>query len=132
MRPEKKAPVSLRPGQRVVVDALLPAREGAALPWGAFDCGFDAFYAEFQKTAPVSFRLGFSAALFAGSWVAPLLIRRLPPLSRLPRDERESALEALGRCRFYPLRQCLLLLKAVCSFCYGADARVRAAIGFPS
>jgi hypothetical protein len=132
MRLRQNSQFSLHPRQRAVVDALLPPREGAALPWGAFDCGFDAFYAEFRKTAPASFRFGFSAALFVASWLAPFMIGRLPPLARLSPDDRERALEALGRCRFYPLRQCLLLLKAVCSFCYGADARVRAAIGFPS
>jgi hypothetical protein len=56
------------------------------------------------------------------------MIGRLPPLARLSEDDRERALEALGRARLYPVRQCLLLLKAVVSFSYGADERVRAAV----
>lgn len=122
----------LSAGRRAVVDALLPSKSCPELPLGAFDAGFEAFFDRFEKTAPAGLRLGFRAALWAGAWVSPVLIGRLPPLSRLPQEEREEALEALGRCRFYPLRQSLLLLKAVVSFCYGADARVRAAVGYPS
>lgn len=114
---------------RAAVDALLPSKACEPLPWGAFDAGFEEFFAGFQRTAPASLRFGFRAALFVGVWLSPLLIKRLPPISRLTIDEREQALEALGKCRVYPLRQCLLLLKAVVSFCYGADARVREAVG---
>jgi len=108
---------------RVVLDTLLP---------GLFEAGFDDFLARFEKTAPPSMRFGFRAALFAATWLSPLLIRRLPPLSRLPQEERERGLEALAKSRFYLLRQTMLVLKAVACFCYGADAKVRREAGFPA
>lgn len=115
---------------RAVLETLLPSGAHPDLP-GLFETGFEEFYREFEATAALPMRLGFKAALFVGAWVSPLLIWKAPPLSRLDADERERALEALGRSRFYLLRQMMLLLKAVASFCYGADRRVRDAVGFP-
>lgn len=113
----------LKPRHRAVVDALLPP---------AFESGFDAFYADFAREAPLAMRFGFALALETGAWVAPLLIGRMPTLARLPREDAEAALEALGRCRVYFLRQQLLLLKAVLAFHYGADEGARRAAGYPA
>ena len=115
---------------RAVLETLLPAGAHPDLP-GLFETGFEEFYRDFEKTAARPMRLGFKAALFVGAWVSPLLILKLPPLARLDADARERALEALGNSRFYLLRQMMLLLKAVASFGYGADRRVRDAVGFP-
>lgn len=114
--------------QRAVIDALLPSGAHPALP-GAFEADFEAFHAEFERTASPSLRRGFKAALWAAAWLSPLLIGRLPPLDRLDAASRERALEALGRSRFYLLRQALLLLKAAVCFGYGADPKVRRALG---
>lgn len=116
--------------QRAVICALLPPEGPASLP-GAFDAGFEGFYARFEETALPEMRLGFKAALFVGVWVAPLLIGRLPPISRLSSEDGARALEGLGKSRFYLIRQMLLLLKAIVSFHYGAQRPVRDAIGFP-
>lgn len=113
---------------RIVVEALLPA-EGP-LPSGV-DAGADAFLERFAGEAPVSMRLALRAALFAAVWVAPVMIGRLPPLSRLTADERERALAAMAKSRWAVLRQLVLLLKATAAFQYGADPAVRRAIGFP-
>ena len=118
----------LNPRARAVLDALLPSGE-PPLPRGLLDAGFERFHEDFSRTALPSMRLGFSASLWVAAWVAPLLIRRLPPLTRLPPQEREAALEALGKSRFYLLRQCLFLLKAMACFCYGADREVRRSLG---
>jgi hypothetical protein len=118
----------LNPRQRAVIDALLPAGVDPGLP-GAFESGFDEFYADFERSALLPMRLSFKAALWASAWLSPMLICRLPPLSRLPREERERALEAMGKSRFYLVRQLLLLLKAVCSFHYGAHPQVRRTLG---
>ncbi|MBI4348240.1 MAG: hypothetical protein HY553_15470 [Elusimicrobia bacterium] len=115
--------------QRAALEALLPA--DPAMPVGLFDAGFSEFYARFRAEASPGMRVGFSAALWAAVWVAPLLIGSLPPISRLAPDDRERAMEALVSSRVYALRQLGLVLKAVASFCYGADPRVRDAIGFP-
>ena len=61
---------------------------------------------------------------------AKLLIHRLPPLERLSVDDRETALEAMGKSRFYLMRQCFLLLKAVTSFGYGRTKAVRLPAGY--
>lgn len=117
--------------ERAVVDALLPAGARPGLP-GALETGFEEFYARFLREAVPALRLGCAAALFAAAWLSPLLIRRLPPLTRLSPQEREAALEAMARSRFYPLRQLLLVLKMVVCLHYGAQEAPRRAVGFPS
>lgn len=112
---------------RAVIDALLPP--GGALP-GALEAGFADFELGFSSDAPLPMRLGWRAALFAGAWISPLLIGRLPPLDRLAPGEREAALEAMGKSRFYLIRQVFLLLKAVTSFGYGSAPVVRRAVGY--
>ncbi len=116
---------------RVVLDTLLPSRSHARLTSGLFDAGFDLFYQDFARTANRTMRLTFRVALFTATWLSPLLIRRMPPLSRHPRDVREQALAAMESSRFYLVRQLLLILKTVASLCYGANRDVRDAIGYP-
>lgn len=118
--------------QRAALSALLPSGADPTLPVGLFDAGFEEFYARFRAEAQPSMRVGFSAALWAAIWLAPLLIGRVPPISRLDPEDREKALEAMLGSRVYALRQLGLVLKAVASFAYGVDPRVRAAIGFPA
>ena len=116
---------------RIVLDTLLPSGANPLLPLGIFDAGFDAFWADLEQTALPAWGWGFRAAVVTAVWAAPLLIRRLPPLTRLDRSARERALTALGASRFALLRQMLTLLKTVAGLCYGADPRVRQAIGYP-
>lgn len=116
---------------RIVLDTLLPSNAHPALKLGLFEAGFDEWYENFRRNAIFSMRLGFWAALFAAIWVAPLLVFRLPPISLYKRETRERMLMALYQSRFYGLRQMFLLLKANASFCYGAHAEVRDALGFP-
>jgi len=116
---------------RIVLDTLLPSGAHPTLKYGVFDAGFDAFWAEFEHTALPSLRWGFRAALFVATWIAPLLIYRLPPLLLHDRPTRERALAAMGSSRWNILRQMLQALKATVCFCYGADRNVRDAIGYP-
>jgi hypothetical protein len=115
--------------ERAVIDALLPPGGPEGLP-GAFEAGFEAFEEGFRRDAPFPMRAGWRAALFVASWISPLLIGRLPPLDSLPDDERAEALEALGKSRFYLVRQSSLLLKAVTSFGYGSTSAVRRVVGY--
>lgn len=117
------------PRDRVVLDALLPPGGPEGLP-GAFEAGFEDFERGFSADAPLPMRLGWRAALFVAFWVSPLLIGRLPPLGRLRPEEREDALCAMGKSRFYLIRQVFLLLKAVTSFGYGGMKEVRRAVGY--
>lgn len=116
---------------RVVLDTLIPSASHPQLRLGIFDAGFDAWYRDFRASAVFSMQIGFWAALFVAIWIAPLLIKRLPPISLYDRDTRERALEALGKSDVYVLRQMLLLLKATICFCYGANREVRDALGVP-
>ncbi|MBI4424790.1 MAG: hypothetical protein HY554_13745 [Elusimicrobia bacterium] len=117
--------------QRAALEALAPSGAHPALRSGLLDAGFEAFYARFRGEAGAPLRLAFEAALWSAVWVAPLLIGRLPPITRLSPDAREQALEALLCHRVYWLRQLGLVLKAVACFCYGADPLVRDALGYP-
>jgi len=121
----------LHPRERVVLSTLLPGG-GPPLDLGVLEAGFEDFYAEFERTAVPTLRRGFKLALFVALWVAPCLIGRLPPLTRHDRRTRERALAALGASRSYLLRQMLSLLKSVVALSYGADRRVREAIGVRS
>lgn len=119
----------LSPRERTVIDALLPPAGSDGFP-GAFEAGFEGFERGFTADAPATMRLGWRAALFLAAWVSPLLIRRLPPLDRLSVEDREAALEAMGKSRFYLIRQVFLLLKAVTSFGFGSTGAVRRAVGY--
>lgn len=121
----------LSKNSRVVLDTLLPSGAHPKLPLGLMETNFDGFYAGFKQEASPAMIFGFRAALFAAIWAAPLLIGKLPPITRLKRPIREKALEAMGASRFYLLRQLMLVLKAVTCFCYGADRRVRDALAMP-
>jgi hypothetical protein len=116
---------------RVVLDTLLPADADPVLPEGVLDPGFDAFHAEFERAAPPVTRRAFRLALLAATWIAPLLVRARPPLSRHPRDVRERALEAMARSRVAVLRQLLVLLKLVAALSYGGRPDVREHLGYP-
>ncbi len=124
-----------RPGHlnrfdRAVLDTLLPAGAHPALPRGVLETGFDAFLADLERDAPARLRRAFRLGLFAAGWVAPLLVRRAPPLSRLAAADRERALEAMERSRFAIPRQLLSVLKTVVALHYGALDDVRRAIGY--
>ena len=116
---------------RIVLDTLLPSEAHPTLKYGVFDTGFDAFWSDLERTALPAWRWGFRIALWASIWIAPLLIRRLPPLTQHERQTRERALAAMETSRIYFLRQMMGLLKTVVCFGYGADRDVRAAIGYP-
>ncbi len=115
---------------RIVVDTLLPAGAHAAFGRGALDAGFGSFLETFDRTAPVRLRQGFHVGVAAATWVAPVLIGRVPPITLHRRETREHALQAMSR--WHLLRQLLTVVKAVVALCYGADPEVRAAIGYPA
>jgi hypothetical protein len=94
------------------------------------DTGFDDFLVDFEREAPDAFRRVFRLALFAGGWVAPVLIRRLPPITGLNQDDREKAIAAMAGSRVPELRQLVTVLKTVASLHYGALPEVRKAIGY--
>ena len=115
---------------RAVLDALLPPRAHAMLPLGVLDSGFDRFLIEFESDGAPPLRRVFRLSLIAAGWLAPLLIRRLPPLSRLSPQDRERALESMDRSNITILRQLMRVLKTVVAFHYGSVLSVRQAIGY--
>jgi hypothetical protein len=125
-------PRRLGAADRAVLAALLPAGVNERLSLGILDTGFDAFLEEFEAAAPSDLRRAFGLALFAAAWLSPLLIRRLPPISRLSAGDRELALAAMERSRLPELRQLVRVLKTVVSLHYGALPQVRQAIGYHS
>jgi len=120
----------LRPVDRAVLGALLPSGASPLLPRGLLDTGFEGFLVEFYAAAPADFRRIFRLALVVAGWIAPLLIGRMPPMSRLNSDDRESSLVAMDKSRLPELRQLVLVLKTVASLHYGGLPEVRQAIGY--
>ncbi len=117
--------------EHAVLDTLLPSGASEELPWGVKDLDFDAFYREFERTALFPMRAGFRLALFFAIWIAPLLALRIPPITLYRRETREAILMGLYNSRYNLLRQMIFLLKATVCFAYGADPRVRNAVGYP-
>jgi hypothetical protein len=115
---------------RTVLDALLPSGVDPRLPVGVMETGFDTFLVESEAEIAPQLRRAFKAGLFAAAWVAPLLIRRRPPLGRLPAHDRERALEAMETSNVVVLRQLMRVLKTVVALHYGALPAVRKAIGY--
>src|SRR6059036_3144990 len=109
---------------RVVLETLLPDDAHPTLKAGLIGANFEDFYREFSRTATWKLRVPFSLALFVAVWIAPLLIGRVPPLTRFDRSTRERALERLFSSRIYLLRQTSLALKLVLSLCFVADPSV--------
>jgi hypothetical protein len=122
--------MSLRRVDLAVLGALLPSGASALLPQGLLDTDFESFLNTFEAEAPADFRRAFHVALTTAGWLAPLLIGRLPPMTRLNPDERERALAAMEQSRLPELRQLVIVLKTVASLHYGALPEVRQAIGY--
>lgn len=116
--------------EAAVWEALLPAGAHPDLP-GISLREFERFLKEFRARAPTPLRLALRAALWTAVWVAPLLCGRLRPFLFMTVEERGLALAAMGRSRFYLIRQMLLVLKLVAGLHYGADPRVRKILGIP-
>lgn len=114
-----------------VLDALLPAGAHPLLKSGITDSGFEAFLSDFEGASPRDLRRAFRVGLFAGAWIAPLLVRRVPPITRLSGPDRERALAAMAASSVPEIRQLLSVLKTVVSLHYGGLATVRKAIGYP-
>jgi hypothetical protein len=115
-----------------VLRALLPGLEAAEPPLpGVLDTDVDGFLRSFRSTAHPRLRLGFRAGSFAATWIAPILIRRTPPITRLSPAGRERALEALSRTGVYPLRQLYGAYRLIVAMGYAEDERVRRALGHP-
>jgi hypothetical protein len=115
-----------------IFSALLPGELHPVLGRSLDDAGFPAFLDELRDGSPAPFRLALRLALFTATWVAPVLIRRPPPLWAYSPATRQRALAAMAGSRVALFRQLLRLLKYAASLCYGADADVRRAIGHRS
>lgn len=114
-----------------VLDALLPADAHPVLESGIAGTGFQEFIDDLARTAPSHLCRAFRIGLFTGAWVAPLLIGRLPSITRLSGADRERALAAMSVSGVPELRQLISVLKTVVALHYGALPSVRHAIGYP-
>ena len=117
--------------ERVVLDTLIPSDAHPDLTLGLLDAGFEDFYNELAASTPLAMRVGLRATLFVAIWLAPLLIGKVPPITLYDRETREQALQAMASSRSNLLRQMIFLMKMNAGFCYGANAEVRDAVGFP-
>jgi hypothetical protein len=124
-------PMDLSRSDRVVLDIVLPTGAHPKLALGISETGFDAFLEDFRQTAPPHLWRAFRMGLFAGAWIAPLLVRQLPPITRLNQVDRERALAAMAASGMPELRQLVSVLKSVVSLHYGSLPAVRRAIGYP-
>jgi len=117
---------------RAVLEALLPGGASAILPLGVLETGFHEFLEDFAELGAADLQRAFRIALFSAGWIAPVLVGRLPPLSRLSPAERELALMAMDGSQLAVLRQLVRALKTVVGLHYGAVLSVRRTIGYHS
>ena len=115
----------------VVLKALLPAGEEAAVRVELDPSAFEVFLGELQEQAPLKLWRAFRLGLLTAAWLAPLLVGRPPPIDRLSPDSRERALRAMAESRVPELRQLVTVLKSVVSLHYGGLPSVRKEIGYP-
>ena len=115
---------------QAVIDTLLPASSDPRLPLGALDSGFEEFLAEFEASAAPQLRAAFRWAVVVATWIAPLMVRRVPPLSRLAVPERTRALRAMETSDVAAFRQLVRVIKTVVALHYGALPEVRRSIGY--
>ncbi len=105
---------SRRDRVRVVAEAMF-ARDEGPVPSERLDFVADDFIDFLEQAGPRP-ELIMGSALHLATWVAPLVIRRRPPLSRLPVADRVRALETLEET---PAGLPLLALKAImCTIYY--------------
>jgi hypothetical protein len=116
---------------RAVIDTLIPDDAHPQLKHGALKLGYAQYYEQWRKEAVFAMVFGFRFALFLAIWVAPLLIRKIPPITLYDRETRERIILALYTSKLYLFRQMFLLLKATILFHYAAQPEVRDAVGFP-
>jgi len=117
---------------RAVLETLLPGGVSSTLPIGVLESGFQKFLGDFKQLGATDLQRAFSIALVSAGWIAPLLVRRLPPLSRLNPVDRERALVAMDSADIAVLRQLVRVLKTVIGLHYGAVPSVRRSIGYHS
>jgi len=120
----------LSPVDRSVLETLLPGGVSSDLPLGVLESGFDTFLEDFRELGAADLRRAFRIALFSAGWIAPLLVRRRPPFSRLNAADREAALTAMDGSEVAILRQLVRVLKTVVGLHYGAVPSVRRSIGY--
>ncbi|HET7482349.1 MAG TPA: hypothetical protein VFK89_05750 [Actinomycetota bacterium] len=125
-------PPALRRRARVVLQTLVPEQAHPVLTKGIEGVRFDDFYADFAANASGKLLLSFRASLFLAIWVAPLLVGRIPPITRHRADVRRRILDRFFASRIALFRQIALTMKFVVSLCYGADDDVRRAVGLPA
>jgi len=108
-----------------IAEALFTTDEGpppeARLRWLCHEMS------DFLARAGGRARLLFSVALFLGTWMAPLWVMRLPPLSLLSRERR---IEALDRLEASAIGTPLFALKAIASLIYYEHPDAAHELGF--
>jgi len=82
---------------------------------------------DFLSRAGGKARLLFKVALFLGTWMAPLWVLQLPPLSLLSPERR---IEALDRIEASAVGAPLFALKAIVSLVYYEHPEAAAELGF--
>ncbi len=109
---------------RAFAEALF-SREDGPPPEGRLDW-LCADFEDFLTQAGVRAQTIINGSLMAVTWMAPLTIKRLPPLGRLTLADRCQALEAMEET---PLGLAVLALKALLSIIYYEHPDSMAEIG---
>jgi hypothetical protein len=109
---------------RVVAEAMF-ARDAGPVPAERLDYVADDFVDFLEQAGPRS-ELIMAGAIQIATWLAPLSIRRRPPLSRLSVADRCQALETLEKTR---AGMPLLALKAIMCTIYYENEDALAEIG---
>jgi hypothetical protein len=108
---------------RAAFEALFPGEPG---PPSMATLDVEGFLAGLFERAPLEPVLGLRIALWVITFAPLFALRRFTTLGGLVAADRERVLRVLASSPLYPVRQLLLLLKAMAALVYAADPQVRA------
>jgi hypothetical protein len=96
---------------------------------GVADTGLDAFLRQYKREAPMLLRVGLAASTFLFH-AAPITTVFVPlPAFWLPEKLLAKHATKMAMHPLYPIRMSTFTLKMVGGLCWGADPKVREALG---
>jgi len=113
-----------------LLDTLIPTGGDERFPLSALDTDAMELFEEMLLYVPATTGIGLRASIWMFELAGPLLgLKRPRRFSRLDAARREQCLAVLSKSDIYLVRQMVTLIKMMACFGWGADPRVREALG---
>jgi hypothetical protein len=110
---------------RVLLDTIFPGPERGELPVGVASLDIAGFLDDTMANVPFESALGLRFTLWMTALAPIVILKRLVTLGGLPVEERERVLERVMKSPIYPVRQTVLMFKAIGAMLYFSHRPVR-------